>query len=69
PRPNIIFNKKTILKADTNINYKTKYNVNELVGCYSIGAKSNLFKKYINEKNIIDNTDIYNVLSDIFIND
>jgi len=68
PRPNILFNKKTIIKADTNINYKTKYNVNELVGCYSIGAKSNLFNKYINEKNIIDNTDIYNILSDIFIN-
>ena len=68
PRPNILFNKKTIIKADTNINYKTKYNVNELVGCYSIGAKSNLFNKYINEKNIIDNTDIYNILSDIFVN-
>ena len=69
PRPNILFNKKTIIKADTNINYKTKYNINELVGCYSIGAKSNLFNKYINEKNIMDNTDVYNVLRDIFIND
>ncbi|MBO7611400.1 MAG: alkaline phosphatase [Elusimicrobia bacterium] len=67
PRPNILFDKKTILKADININYKTKYNVNELVGCYCIGTKSDLFNKYINEKNITDNTDIYNILNDILI--
>ena len=65
PRPNILFNKKTIVKADININYKTKYNVNELVGCYCIGVKSDLFNKYITEKNIIDNTDIHNILNDI----
>ncbi len=69
PRPNITYSKTTIVKMDTNIDYKTKDNINELTGCYCTGAISNLFKKYINEKNIIDNTDIYNVLSDIFIND
>jgi hypothetical protein len=54
---------------DTNIDYKTKDNINELTGCYCTGARSNLFKKYINGKNIIDNTDIYNVLNDIFVNE
>ena len=69
PRPNIMLDNKTLLKWDTNIDYKTKGNTNELVGCYCVGAKSDLLKKYINEKNIIDNTDIYNVLNDIFIDD
>ena len=69
PRPNILFDKQTIIKADTNIDYKTKHNVNELVGCYCIGANSNLLKKYINKNDIIDNTDIYKFLNDIFIND
>ncbi|WP_372519603.1 alkaline phosphatase [Candidatus Ruminimicrobiellum ovillum] len=69
PRPNIMIDDKTFLKWDTSIDYKTKGNINELTGCYCAGAKSDLFKKYINEKNIIDNTDIYNVLNDIFIND
>ena len=50
------------------ISYESKGHTNELVGCYSIGAKSDLFKKYINEKNIIDNTNIYNILNDILIN-
>ena len=69
PRPNIMIDNKTLLKWDTNIDYKTKDNTNELVGCYCVGVKSDLLKKYINEKNIIDNTDIYNVLNDIFFDD
>ena len=69
PRQNIAYSKTTIVKMDTNIDYKTKDNINELTGCYCTGARSNLFKKYINGKNIIDNTDIYNVLNDIFVNE
>ena len=48
------------------ISYKTDWHTNELVGCYYVGAKSDIFKKYINEKNIIDNTDIYSFLNEIF---
>lgn len=59
-------NDKTIL-TNKKIVYKTEGHANELVGCYSIGAKSDLFKKYINKKNIMDNTDIYNILNDIII--
>lgn len=54
-----------IVDDDSNISYQVKGHVNELVGCYGVGAGSDLFKKYINEKNIMDNTDIYNVLNDI----
>ena len=49
------------------ISYESKWHTNELVGCYSIGAKSEIFKKYINKNNIIDNTDIYNILNEIII--
>ena len=60
-------NNATII-TNMQISYESTGHTNELVGCYSVGAKSDLFKKYINEKNIIDNTDIYNVLNDILIN-
>ncbi|MCR4662501.1 MAG: alkaline phosphatase [Endomicrobiaceae bacterium] len=49
------------------ISFKTGGHANELVGCYFIGPKTDIFKKYINEKNIIDNTNIYDVLNDIII--
>ena len=54
----------TILTNRT-ISYKTDWHTNELVGCYCVGAKSDIFNKYINEKNIMDNTDIYNILNEM----
>jgi len=59
---------KIIIRSNDKIKYQSKNHTNELVGCYSVGAKSDLFKKYINEKNIIDNTDIYKILDEILIN-
>lgn len=60
-------NNVTIITNRT-ISYKTDWHTNELVGCYCVGAKSDIFKKYINEKNIMDNTAIYNILNEIMIN-
>ena len=56
---------KSTIITNMQISYESEDHTNELVGCYCIGARSDLFKKYINEKNIIDNTDIYNVLNEI----
>ncbi len=50
------------------ISYRTDWHTNELVGCYCVGAKSDIFKKYINKENIIDNTAIYNVLNEVIFN-
>ena len=61
-----MYDENMLLKTDTDISYKAKNNTNELVSCYCIGAKENVFNRYINENGIIDNTDIYNVLDDIF---
>ncbi|MBO7431587.1 MAG: alkaline phosphatase [Elusimicrobia bacterium] len=58
---------KIIIRSNDKIKYQSKNHTNELVGCYSVGAGSNLFKKYINEKNIIDNTDINKILNEILI--
>lgn len=47
------------------ISFKKHWHTNELVGLYCVGAKSDLFKKYINENNIIDNTSINKVLDSV----
>ena len=62
---NVKKKRKIIIKTNDKIKYQSKNHTNELVGCYSVGAGSDLFKKYINEKNIIDNTDIYKILKEI----
>ena len=56
----------TTITINKKISYKSDWHTNELVGCYSVGEKSSTFNKYINDKNIIDNTDIYKVLNVIF---
>ena len=61
----VITKNNLTVNVNKTIDYKTHGHTNELVGCYCIGSKSNLFYKYINEQNIIDNTDIYNVLNDV----
>ncbi|MDD2523707.1 MAG: alkaline phosphatase [Endomicrobiaceae bacterium] len=68
PKKNIILGKE-ILKRNDSVDYKSTRHTNELVGCYVVGAKSNLFNKYIGNqyknKNIIDNTDIFKALNEI----
>lgn len=68
PKKNIILGKE-ILKRNDSVNYKSTRHTNELVGCYAIGAKSNIFNKYIGSqyknKSIIDNTDIFKILNEI----
>lgn len=61
-------NKKTTMMANRQIVYKKDWHTNELVGCYCIGAKSDILKKYINENNIMDNTSIYKVLNEVLFN-
>jgi len=71
PKKNIILG-KNILKRNESISYKTTKHTNELVGCYAAGADSELFYKYIGKlyknKNIINNTDIFNVLRETVSN-
>ena len=67
----IIFTAKqdnSTIVTNIQVSYESKGHTNELVGCYCVGANSDLFKKYITKKNIIDNTDIYNVLNEIIFN-
>lgn len=66
PEKNLILG-KYILKRNDSIKYKSSRHTNELVGCYAIGAKSDLFYNYAGKKykNIIDNTDIFKILNDV----
>ena len=59
----------TTITTNKKISYKTDWHTNELVGCYCVGAKSDVIKECINKQNIIDNTDIYNILNDVIFND
>ena len=59
----------TTIITNKKISYKPDCHTNELVGCYCIGAKSDVVKEYINKQNIMDNTDIYNILNDVIFND
>lgn len=67
--PKMIFVGKNLLKFDRSIKYKTKNHTNELVGLYAIGAKSDLFNKYVGltykNSQILDNTDIFKVLKEV----
>lgn len=67
--PKMIFVGKNLLKFDRSIKYKSKNHTNELVGLYAIGAKSDLFNKYIGltykNSQILDNTDIFKVLKEV----
>ena len=67
--PKMIFAGKNLLKFDRSIKYKSKNHTNELVGLYAIGAKSDLFNKYIGlsykNSQILDNTDIFKVLKEV----
>lgn len=69
PNPDVFYNKNITVKTDTSISYKTKRHVNELVGLYCVGGKTDFFNKYKKFKNIIDNTAVYKVLNDIIFND
>ena len=61
--------KKTTVVTNRDISYKTNWHTNELVGCYCVGAKSDMLKKYINKENIMDNTSIYKILNEVLFND
>lgn len=57
--------KKTTVVTNRQISYKTDWHTNELVGCYCVGARSDILKKYINKENIMDNTSIYKILNEV----
>ncbi|MFA7074400.1 MAG: alkaline phosphatase [Endomicrobiaceae bacterium] len=68
PEKNLILG-KYILKRNDSVKYKSTGHTNELVGCYAIGAKSDLLYNYSGKKykNIIDNTDIFKILKEVML--
>ena len=65
---NLFFNDRVFrINVSRKIGYKGREHTNELVGFYCIGEKADMFNKYANEYNIIDNTNIFDVLKKVII--